>query len=206
MKKSIFIITLSVVAFSCQKSAQVFPCNQNLIINGVSEGFCLEENYEFNSQLVTSDSLYIQFSSPQSPVSRSSANYLAYSISLALTPPESTDSDGENKFFNEVFQTMTAETLQDFDIKGKGGFALEVWDREGNYFSTEYGVQLDGSQMKISWTTLTLQSSESPNQSFLFLGIIPTAPITIWNEDNSKNLAVELNQFSGVVIHFDQFK
>lgn len=100
---------------------------------------------------------------------------------------------------------MTPETVHDFDIYEKGGFALELWDREGNYYSTGYGVQIDNTQMKISWTSLTLQAGSSPHQSYLVLGISPTAPITVWNEDNTKNLAIELGEYSAVLINFSQF-
>lgn len=65
--------------------------------------------------------------------------------------------------------------------------------------------QIDNTQMKISWTSLTLQAGSSPHQSYLVLGISPTAPITVWNEDNTKNLAIELGEYSAVLINFSQF-
>ncbi len=160
-----------------------------LAINGSSESFCGDVATDIFSQLVTSDSLYIY--REYGLYFRNSANYKGASVSFAHYIPDST----EVKFFYDLLYLFPPESLHELDIKKPGGFAIEVWDYSGEYYSSELGPQTKGGQIFIR-NTLTYMAGPMYNQvdPYMTMSLVNREPILLWNSDNTKKLEVEFNR------------
>jgi hypothetical protein len=161
----------------------------HLIINGVKELFCGDVASGVYSQLQTTDSLYIY--NEANTKFKNSENYKASLVSFANYIPDST----EFKFFYDLIGLLSPESYHDLDIRKPGGFAIEVWDMSGEYYSTELGPQTKGGQIFIRSTT-TYMAGPVYNQviPYMTISFENRQPIILWNADNTRNLEVGVSR------------
>jgi len=207
MKLDLKIVSLIFLIIGCNTQEPGIYCFNNLYINGTKEGFCVEETNEVNSQLKTYDSLYVQYGISEDYNFRSSENYLTYTIAFANIKPDSNDYDTEVAFYENLITTMKPGSTHELNIYKMGGFAIELWDKNGEYYSSELGLQKYGAQVEIRPVSIYL-SGPNTNQyaSKMVIQIANTTPIITWNEDNSKFLEVELDDNAVILVDFQQFK
>jgi len=169
---------------------------QYLKINGTNESFCGDIASGVFSHLETSDSLYI-YREEFSPF-KNSENYKAASVAFAHYIPDSS----EFEFFYDLIKLLPPESFHDLDIKKPGGFAIEVWDYSGEYYSSELGPQTKGGKILIRNTNTYMAgpvfNSQKPNMTISFEN---REPILLWNSDNTLNLEVEINRVDFLVIN-----
>jgi len=167
-----------------------------LRINGTNESFCGELVDGVSSELLTLDSLYIY--NENDTFFRSSENYKAYLLGFANYIPDSSRFD----FFKNLIDLFSPESYHDLDINKPGGFAIEVWDYSGEYYSSELGPQTKGGQIFIRNTT-TYMAGPVYNQvrPHMSLSFENRNPIILWNSDNTKSLEVEVNKVDYFILY-----
>jgi hypothetical protein len=181
------------------------PCIQNLKINSVTESFCEKLTSGISSQLATTDTLYVQYDLTRGQSFWSSKNYQAFTLAFANTLPDSNDYESEAKFFEDLLVLMTPESQHKLDIKQNGGFALEVWDKSGQYYSSENGIQTNGAMIEVRNVFMNLTGPIYGNvRSEMKFDIVSTEPIILWNEDKSESIEVEM--FYRFLVDFTKFR
>ena len=77
---------------------------------------------------------------------------------------------------------MAPRSIHDFNINQDGGFALEVWARDGSYYSTEFGIQQDSAHIKILDILIDINGSGQVNNQVVLDHEGSEGKITLWNE------------------------
>lgn len=178
-------------------------CSQVLKINGVYESFCGDRVSGVFSQLKTSDSLIIY--SETDLVFRESENYKAVNVAFATFLPDTVklDYSVELNFFYQLIDLFYPESYHDLDINKPGGFAIEVWDNSGDYYSSEFSPHPKGGQIFVLSTNTYLAGPVNnqvvPNMNLLFES---REPIILWNAENTKSIEVEFYLWYSVTYPF----
>jgi len=188
-----------------EETAPILPCPNVLIIESVNEKFCNAQLSDFKSNLETSNGLYIQYLERFTYQYASSDNYEFYNIAFANIVPDSSDWESEAAFFERLIKLLRPETKHRLDITELGGFAIELWDLDGAYYSTEFGTQETGTFIEPRRITFTYEGP-TYNQviNYLEVHLVSTKPIIVWNQSGSKSLTVDTNHL-GYIISFIQF-
>ena len=90
---------------------------------------------------------------------------------------------------------MKPGSFHNFDLSEEGGFAIELWDNSGNYYNSEFGLQTSDAQIYIdSHRTFIERPEFNQVDSFMEIWLYSTAPILLWNADQTKSIEVEIER------------
>jgi len=181
-------------------------CNDNIIVEGVKESFCNGAYVDFKSNLETVDGFYVQYKVDHGFGNRISDNFEAYNIAFANIIPDSSDWDSEAEFFENLINLLRPETKHRLDINELGGFAIELWDLDGVYYSSEFGDQENDTFIETRKMTLTYEGpTYSQVYNHLKVNLVSTKPILVWNQSGTKSLTVYTDYLS-YLISFEQYR
>ena len=194
--KTKFILFILIFSLGCSDpKEEVEPnisCSGNLKIDGVYETFCESPSVDFKTNLETSEGLYVQFKNVQYS-NFSSDNYEMFNIGFANTIPKTQEWESETDFFESLLVLLRPETLHSLDIKELGGFAIELWDKNGVYFSSELGSDNIGVQVEIRRLNLDYGGPITAQVvSTMSATLKSNAPVKVWNIDNTKSHLIEV--------------
>ena len=168
-------------------------CSGSFTIDGVTESFCNWPSIDFKTNLSPTNELYIQYKDGIDLKNLSSENFEMFNIAFTVSKPDSNNWESETAFYEEIIDVYKPESLHPFNVSSLGGFGIELWDKEGNYFSTEFGNGNSDVYMEVR------------NLSFEYLGpnygqvishmrftLVSTAPVTLYNSDLSRSHKLEI--------------
>jgi len=210
MLRSSLLLLLAAVIFGCteQKADEVIPgvdCSNQLVIESVTENFCDTYIGDFKSNLEVGSGLYVQYLIHPVFNSYSSENYERYNIAFANVKPDSSDWESEAKFFENLIELLRPETKHKLDITELGGFAIELWDLNGEYYSSEFGEQETDTFIETRRMTLTFEGpTYNQVDNFMEFYLVSSKPIIVWNQTGTVSLTVDTN-YSWHIIDFRQF-
>ena len=179
-------------------------CWDIIIINGVTEQFC-DQHADFKSNLETSNPYYVQYRDDLWNTA-SSRNFESYNVAFANNIPDSSDWESEALFFEELIQLFRPESKHPLDINVLGGFAIEVWDLNGEYFSSEFGVQDADTFIETRKIVTTLKGPVySQVYNYLEVYLVSTNPVKVWNQSGTESLTIDLD-YLRYLVGFSQFR
>jgi len=181
------------------------PCNRNIRINGQVENFCGDFNPGHASEFTedVNDSLTIIHDQDFQYNFSSSTNYQAFLIAFSAYKSDSLDYQSEINFFDNLVDLMQPESLHDLDLSKNGGFGIEVWAKDGEYYSTEFNLAIQPGQVEIRLLDLNLFGRLTGQIiSYMELTLQTTQPVRLWNEAKNDSLEVEFNFYKMPVSFF----
>ena len=166
-------------------------CSAVLQIDGVIENFCNLPSYEHESNFTTKDELYLQYENLQGHLS--SANFEKFYIAITTTKPLSKNWESETNFFEEIISIYKPESLHPLDTDQLGGIGIELWDKDGNYFSSELGngnenVNIEVRELSLEYVGPVYGAVATQ----VTLTLYSNSPITVWNEANNISHQIEM--------------
>ena len=181
------------------KPNQVHCCS--LKIEESFEEFCSDIFLREKSRFQTLDTLFIQYESDDICGNRSSEGYKGYRIAFAIYKPDAGNYESEVTFFERIFDKMKPGYLHPLDLTQEAGFAIETWDKNGTYYSTELGPQLEDAKIEIEELKIDLHDQLHPVQSSIKLIFKSTAPLTLWNENKTESIELKITNYSFVIYY-----
>ena len=202
----VFLISVSMLSCSDPELEQIDSCTDVIIVDGTTERFCNGPIIDFKTNLETVGDLYIQYKSDSEFGNPASDNFEGYNIAFANIKPDSTDWESEAEFFENLTNLLRPETKLQLDLSVLGGFAIELWDLEGVYYSSELGQQEADTYIETRQMNLKV---EGPTYSQVYntidIILVTTKPVKVWNQTRTKSKLIELDWMK-YTISFNQFR
>jgi|GEM_PF-2517370 len=198
--RSIFTV-FTLLLIGCAYNHEVVPrdrnllCNRSLQINGLTEYFCGSIHNNLVSPITSSpdDSLKIIRDQNFPFTLRASEHFQAFSISFRAEKKDSLTYENELEFFNNLNQLMRPDSKHLLNISVNGGFSIELWDKDGTYYSTEFGPQSEEGMILIREITSHLFGPITGQIiSYMTLTFTSTHPIILWNSSRTKSFSVDI--------------
>lgn len=88
---------------------------------------------------------------------------------------------------------MRPDSKHLLNISVNGGFSIELWDKDGTYYSTEFGPQSEEGMILIREITSHLFGPITGQIiSYMTLTFTSTHPIILWNSSRTKSFSVDI--------------
>jgi hypothetical protein len=188
-----------------------FNCRLPIYVDSILEEFCVEPSAEIQSKFVVTDDRFLSYQDSDTIRFARSSNFEAYLIAYASTKPQSTDLDTEVEFMSNLQKVFKPGSQHFFDLGVDGGLALELFGRDGEYYSTEYSIGDNNASFTVYNSTLALidpaQIPEEKYSSILRIQFAANDQILLANEDGSKELLIEFEHpYISIGMNFGQFR
>lgn len=85
-------------------------------------------------------------------------------------------------------------------------FAIEVWSRDGVYYSTENGEQLNNAQIRVLGQSALPGEISGDGNRFVELSLLPSEPVTLWDASGEQHIEVEFPEEKSIRITFEQLR
>lgn len=192
---NIYILLILGLFQGCSDPPPSTYCHPGFYADGIKEEFCIDRTETLVTRIIMPDSLSLQHQFSDSVILKSSSNYLGYLFSTAIQKPDALTLDDEIEFYHDLQLLMQPGSIHGFDISEAGEFAFELFDHEGNYFSTELANNQNQPTMKVLSSFLSLNEPDEFRDytSRLILQIEVSGPIILSNQDATENRNIEFD-------------
>jgi len=198
MKTLAYFLIFTSIFFtaSCENPKEQIPetyCYCERYLNDSLESFCGEISNPNESEFESNGSFFLQYDN-ENWCTENSDSYQGLNIAIAINKPDIPNSyEAEANFFNYIYLLMNPETIHDLDLSVEGGFAIETWNLNGTYFSTELGPQDEKASIKVKEILVKLNGPNNPVLSRIRLILASNDVVTLWNQDNTQTISYTLN-------------
>ena len=211
LKSWVWLLPLSVL-FGCgDPPPPNFNCRIPLYVDGVLEEYCIEPSEDIHSKFVVSNDKFLAYQYVDTVRFARSLNFEAYLIAYTSLKPIATDLDTEVEFMQNLQEIFKPGSQHGFDLTLDGGFAMELFGRDGEYYSTEYSKANNNGSFVVYNSNLMLidpdQIQEEKYSSILNITFTPAGQILLANEEGSKELLIEFDHsYISISMNFGQFR
>jgi len=204
-----YLLTLVVIAVtdSCNKAPSPnFNCRPTIYVDGELEDFCVEPTDIITSELIVSDDQFLAYQYADSIEFARSPNFESYLIAYTAIKPAGVSLDNEIAFLQELQIIFKPGSLHRFNLDTIGGFAIELFARDGEYFSTEYSKAKNSAMFEVSSSSIYLLGPNSDRDpriaSQFIINVEPIGTILLANESGTIEHRIEF-EHSNVSISFN---
>jgi hypothetical protein len=180
-------------------------CVSGIYVDSNYERFCIPRTDLLESNIDLHDTLYQHYYRHDSSVLVSSENYVGFLLSMVSHNIEGTSKEDMINFYQELQNIMFPSSTHKFDISDQGGFVIELWDQDGNYFSSELTDDNQQAMLRVERTILTIMEppSEFHYSGIMYIDLVPTGPIIVSNKEKTIMRQIEFDTPITFTIIFD---
>ena len=192
---NIFTLLILGLFQGCSDPPPYTYCHPGFYADGIKEEFCIDRTETVVTRIIMPDSLSLQHQFPDSVILKSSSNYLGYLFSITIQKPDALTLDDEIEFYHDLQLLMQPGSIHGLDISEAGGFAFELFDHDGNYFSTELAKNQNQPTMKVLSSYLSLNEPDEFRDytNRLILQVEVSGPIILSNQAGIENINIEFD-------------